>query len=90
MTCVGCSQVTYEAFDAMKGCDFSSPIIKGIATTHGVGISQVRCTRLLGYFTRGWLFNTLGDSMAPPALHNIVARLLALADAALPTSQARC
>ncbi len=35
-------RVTYEAFDAMKGCDFSSPVIKGIATKHGVGVSQVR------------------------------------------------
>ena len=34
--------VTYEAFDAMKGCDFSSSTIKGIAAKHGVGVAQVR------------------------------------------------
>ena len=36
--------ITYEAFYAMKGCDFSSTVIKGIATAHSVGVSQV-CLR---------------------------------------------
>lgn len=35
-------RVTYEAFDAMKGCDFSSSVVQGIATSHGVGVAQVR------------------------------------------------
>eukprot|EP01043_Picozoa_sp_COSAG02_P064074 COSAG02_NODE_9262_length_2275_cov_1.777574_2_plen_77_part_00 len=28
----------------MKGCDFSSPVIKGIASSHSVGVAQV-CLR---------------------------------------------
>jgi diketogulonate reductase-like aldo/keto reductase len=36
--------ITYEAFYAMKGCDFSSDVIQGIATAHSVSIAQV-CLR---------------------------------------------
>ena len=37
-------RVTYEAFDAMKGCDFTSAVIKKVADAHSVGVSQV-CLR---------------------------------------------
>ena len=33
--------ITYEAFDAMKGCDFTSPVIKKVAAAHSVGVAQV-------------------------------------------------
>lgn len=33
-----------EAFYAMKGCDFSSSVIKGIASSHQVSVAQV-CLR---------------------------------------------
>jgi len=38
------NNITYEAFNAMKGCDFSSTVLKGIASTHSVSVSQV-CLR---------------------------------------------
>ena len=47
-------RVTYEAFDAMKGCDFSSPVIKGIATKHGVGVSQVRTIFCMPLHAKRW------------------------------------
>ena len=33
--------ITYEAFDAMKGCDFSSAVIKKVAAAHSVGVAQI-------------------------------------------------
>ena len=36
--------ITYEAFYAMKGCDFKSPVIQTIASSHSVGVAQV-CLR---------------------------------------------
>jgi hypothetical protein len=34
--------VTYEAFDAMKGCDFDSPVIMTIAAAHHVQVGAPR------------------------------------------------
>jgi diketogulonate reductase-like aldo/keto reductase len=36
--------VTYEAYDAMRGCPFSNTQVQAIAASHGVGVSQV-CLR---------------------------------------------